>query len=147
MEKMTHYIGAKILMAIGMTLGTYNAYRGWKMPENEDANSDGYLVEYLDGGKPNHLNHVGYISWSPKNVFEGSYVAMGDVSDLAPHQQRVVAEQAALNDKLSKLVAFFDTAIYAGLADDEKDRLSHQGSAMQEYSNILGERIDAFNAA
>jgi len=32
------------------------------------------LVEYMDGGgTQNHPNHVGYISWSPKEVFERAY--------------------------------------------------------------------------
>ena len=32
-----------------------------------------FLVEYLDGGQSNHPSHIGYISWSPKGVFEGHY--------------------------------------------------------------------------
>lgn len=39
----------------------------------ETDDSPGYMVEYLDGGEPNHPNHKGYISWSPKDVFERAY--------------------------------------------------------------------------
>lgn len=56
-----------------MTRGEYNGYRGWEMPANEDAAEAGYLVEYHDGGKPNHPDHAGYVSWSPADVFERSY--------------------------------------------------------------------------
>ncbi|MFP3675023.1 DUF2829 domain-containing protein, partial [Bacillus sp. SIMBA_031] len=38
-----------------------------------DPNEPGYLVEYLDGGKPNIEGHQGYVSWSPADVFERSY--------------------------------------------------------------------------
>jgi hypothetical protein len=70
---MFRFIGTKIILAEPMTLGDYNKYRGWDIPVNEDPSAEGYLVEYTDGGKPNHKDHDGYISWSPKDVFEKSY--------------------------------------------------------------------------
>jgi GMP synthase-like glutamine amidotransferase len=70
---MQTYIGTKLIKASEILLGDYNLYRGWDMPEDEDPNAPGYLVEYIDGGKANHNNHEGYISWSPKDVFEKSY--------------------------------------------------------------------------
>jgi len=51
----------------------YNDYRDWPLPDDEDGADEGYLVEYLDGGKPNHQNHTGYISWSPKEQFDAAY--------------------------------------------------------------------------
>lgn len=56
-----------------MTLGEYNDLRGWKMPPDESSAKEGYLVEYTDGGTPNHSDFDGYISWSPKEVFERAY--------------------------------------------------------------------------
>lgn len=70
---MQKYIGTKIILATAMTLGAYNEKRGWPMPPDEDPAAPGYLVEYTDGGKPNHPDHKGYISWSPKEQFEGAY--------------------------------------------------------------------------
>ena len=72
---MKRYVGTKYLFAKPMTRSEYNNYRGWSLPENEKhlANDLGYLVEYENGGGPNHPNHVGYISWSPKQVFEDTY--------------------------------------------------------------------------
>lgn len=72
-EVMQHFIGTKEINAQPMTLGEYNDLRGWDTPENEDPETEGYLVEYLDGGEPNHEDFKGYISWSPKAVFEKSY--------------------------------------------------------------------------
>ena len=74
------YIGTKSVLATTMTRGEYNEYRGWQIPENEDPAEQGYFVEYMDGGKPNHPNHVGYVSWSPKDVFEQAYKANGHLS-------------------------------------------------------------------
>ena len=70
---MTAFVGTKSVLATPMTRGEYNEYRGWQIPENEDPKEQGYLIEYVDGGKPNDDRHAGYISWSPKDVFERSY--------------------------------------------------------------------------
>ena len=67
------YEGTKRVYARPMNRGDYNTYRGWEVPADENPADDGYLVEYLDGGKSNHAAHAGYISWSPKDVFERSY--------------------------------------------------------------------------
>ena len=71
------YIGTKVIHALPMTRQAYNDYRGWQLPDNEDGSDDGYLVEYVDGGKANDPRHAGYISWSPKDVFERAYCEVG----------------------------------------------------------------------
>lgn len=60
---MKTYIGTKIIEAKPMTRGDYNTFRGWKIPEDENPEDRGYFVKYPDG----------YISWSPKEVFEEAY--------------------------------------------------------------------------
>lgn len=65
--------GTKAVKARPMTRQEYNDHRGWVVPGDEDPNDLGYLVEYTDGGKPNHPDHEGYISWSPKAQFEQAY--------------------------------------------------------------------------
>jgi hypothetical protein len=70
---MNTYIGTKIINAKPMTLGEYNDLRGWTTLPDESSAKEGYLVEYTDGGTPNHSDFDGYISWSPKEVFERAY--------------------------------------------------------------------------
>ena len=70
---MKMFIGTKLIQARPMNRLEYNQYRGWRVPIDEDPNDEGYLVEYLDGGKSNDPRHEGYISWSPKDVFERAY--------------------------------------------------------------------------
>jgi hypothetical protein len=66
---------------------------------------------------------------------------------MQPHQQRVVDEKSELDEKRGKLGDFIKTSpIFAGLPEDEKERLVRQESCMTEYSGILGERIAAFPA-
>ena len=67
------YIGTKLVKASPMTRADYNVYRGWEIPSDENGADEGYLVEYTDGGQSNHASHDGYISWSPKDVFERAY--------------------------------------------------------------------------
>jgi len=70
---MKKYVGMKIINAKPMTRIEYNMFRGWTLPENENGEDEGYLVEYTDGGKANTDQYKGYVSWSPKDVFERAY--------------------------------------------------------------------------
>lgn len=65
---MKKYIGCKLLGAEPMTRGDYNIFRGWQIPENENTEDEGYLVKYPDG----------YVSWSPKDIFEKTYLQVDD---------------------------------------------------------------------
>jgi hypothetical protein len=70
---MKRYIGVKEINAIDMTRAAYNILRDWQLPADENGDDAGYLVEYIDGGQANHKDFKGYISWSPKAVFENAY--------------------------------------------------------------------------
>lgn len=60
--EMKPYLGVKTVGAAEMNLGDYNNHRGWSIPENEDPETEGYLVQYSDG----------YVSWCPRAQFEAS---------------------------------------------------------------------------
>lgn len=70
---MIRCIGSKIINARPMTRLEYNQFRGWELPADENGDDEGFLVEYLDGGKANTPHYAGYVSWSPKDVFERAY--------------------------------------------------------------------------
>lgn len=65
---MDNYIGVKLVKAEPMTLGNYNKFKGWNIPENEDPTTEGYKVVYSDD----------YISWCPKEQFEKSNLKVVD---------------------------------------------------------------------
>lgn len=67
------YACHKQVLATPMNRADYNTLRGWDLPADEIGTDEGYLVEYTDGGAPNHKDFAGYISWSPKQVFEQGY--------------------------------------------------------------------------
>lgn len=67
--------------------------------------------------------------------------------NLKPHEQRVLAEKATLDDKISKLGDFIDSDAFDGLDTAEQKRLQRQLTAMEHYSDVLEERIEAFQAA
>ena len=145
---MKTYIGTKIIKSTPMNRADYNILRGWALPADEDGTDEGYLVEYTDGGKPNLAGYDGYVSWSPKVQFEGAYIEIGDVTGLTPHQQRVVAERAELDDKRKKLEAFIDSEKFRILCDrSERSRMRRQHANMTDYSNVLGDRIACMFAA
>ena len=150
------YVGTKALFAQPMTLGDYNAHRGWTIPENEDPNREGYLVQYPDG----------YVSWSPKEVFEASYQDMtifhipseteaptGEngapetqperSEDATTWEDRVRQEGAGLRDRLEKLDLFIaDDFKFLSLPDRQQRLLKEQREAMNSYLTILGARLD-----
>jgi len=59
---MAKYIRTNLVDGEPMNLGAYNAYKGWTIPDNEDPNTEGFLVKYKHG----------YISWCPKDEFLSS---------------------------------------------------------------------------
>jgi hypothetical protein len=139
---MQHYVGTKIIKATPMTRGDYNVYRGWDIPADENPEDTGYLVEYTDGGQPNHPKHDGYISWSPSAVFEGAYLPMGDVSAYPDWVQRLVAEKAQLDDRLVKLTAYLDKI---EIVNPHVLKLREQQELMRSFSKLLAERLEMVN--
>lgn len=102
--------------------------------EQDKGGQPGYAVKYADG----------YVSWSPKEVFEAAYLPMGHVGHLPPHQQRVIGEKVQLDDKVQKLNGFIGTEFFKSLPEAEQDRLLRQAMSMRDYATVLEERIDAF---
>ena len=94
---MNRYIGTKTINAKPMSRQVYNNLRGWVVPADEDPADDGYLVEYIDGGQANHPDFDGYISWSPKDVFERAYrrsdgLTFGNALELLKAGKKVARE-------------------------------------------------------
>lgn len=100
--------------------------------------TDGYKVVYEDG----------YVSWSPKKVFEESYRTVKTPEDLtdvlcAPHIERVKAEASELNEKILKLDTFIESnPQFCKLSEGEQDLLYSQVLAMSYYYSVLVERIN-----
>lgn len=133
---MNKYLGVKLIEAKPMNRSDYNDYRGWELPEDENGEDEGYLVEYTDGGKSNHPKHKGYISWSPKDVFDKAYRVYDTFYD------RLLVETQDLADKLNKLHAFLGTPMFAKLDRPNKDLLYEQHRSMSVYVQILGKRLE-----
>lgn len=101
---MNHYIGTKLVVAQKMNKEEYCKLRGWAVPENEDPNEAGYLVEYSGSPNQNHPDYKNYISWSPAVVFEGAYEPLDKLSfshalDLLKTQPGLKIARAGWNGK------------------------------------------------
>lgn len=132
---MKTYIGTKTIKAIPMDRLAYNVYRGWTLPLDENGEDEGFLVEYVDGGKSNHPAHEGYISWSPKDVFEKAYKIADTPKD------RVVVELKELTEKLENLTNFMYSENFTKLDFQQCELLAAQSSAMATYATILRIRL------
>lgn len=133
------YQGTKRLRAAPMTKAAYCAHRGWSVPADEDPDELGYLVEYLDGGPAQAgapTMHQGYISWSPKSVFDGAY------RPCDTHLDRMHIEHDQLTERLDKLEVFVGGAVFNLLPAMEQEVMRIQLSAMRNYWRALGLRLD-----
>ena len=77
---MNQYVGTKLINGEPMSRQAYNDFRGWQLPADEDGFDEGFLVEYIDGGKANTKEYNGYVSWSPKDVFKNAYHKSGEMT-------------------------------------------------------------------
>lgn len=135
-----NYVGTKALKATPMTKGEYNKYRGWEMPSNEVAEEPGYFVEYQDGGKSNDSRHEGYVSWSPKDVFEKSY------KENETFLQRLKIEEKELGEKIVALNNALSKDDFSGkVGYTQFELLNIQHSAMLAYRRVLNIRINDLN--
>lgn len=93
------YIGVKLVEAQPMNRAEYTVYRGWALPIDEKGEDEGYLIVYQDGGKPNHPNHIGYITWSPKEQFDNAYqvVTSKDAEIFLANLKQIIQEKGATN--------------------------------------------------
>ena len=138
---MKKYLGVKLIEATPC-LGRNNKF----VPEGSEYDGsevEGYKVIYEDG----------YVSWSPKDVFEKAYREVKTMDDLPSvlnevmpeHQERVLDEMFELNKKITKLDFFIENSdIFKKLDEDEQVRLIQQVRAMEYYFSILIERIQNF---
>lgn len=133
---MQPFIGTKQVMAIPMNRYDYNELRGWKLPVNEDGSDEGYLVEYMDGGQANHPDFAGYISWSPRAVFDNAYKPNGSF------EQRLSLELDELQTRLVKLCEFIRTEKFLNLDPGNRALLRTQKELMGGLSHVLIRRLE-----
>lgn len=62
----------------------------------------------------------------------------------APHEQRVIDEHAARSGELDRLLNFFDTPIYAGMPDEDRELMLEQSRHMAGLVDVLARRIARF---
>lgn len=115
--KMHTYIGTK----------TVDAYPcpAWKNAGNHKVGDEGYKILYEDG----------YVSWSPKDVFEKHYKKADTYID------RMKIEYEELQDRRMKLIDFLE--YHRDLINDnEYYQMTDQLAVMSEYASVLRQRID-----
>lgn len=135
------YIGTKVVHARPMTRGQYNAERGWLVPADENPDDLGYLVQYADGQETNVPGYAGYVSWSPRDVFERSYREVGDTPKEESFLDRLKKEQAELGVKINKLENFFGAEAFKKLDSRSAHDLKEQHTHMSNYYWVLIRRL------
>lgn len=138
---MVNYIGIKKIKAEPMTRGDYNKFRGWNIPENKNPNDKGYIVKYSDG----------YISWSPKSVFEEAYDEIGNkplidtvvLMKSNDYKERFIAEyqQLVIRYKgLKKMLDNLDKGELSFVPACPRSKYNMQIKSMADYIAVLEAR-------
>lgn len=96
----------------------------------------GYAVKYSDG----------YTSWSPKEVFEESYLPIGHVSYKSAFVQRLIGERAQLNEKITKLRAFISSDAGKKVGGIDGALLLEQLDLMIAYRDVVSKRLDRLDS-
>lgn len=137
----TTYVGTKVVRALPMDRLTYHDLRGWNLPGDDTGNIPGYLVEYVDGGGTNVDGFAGYISWSPKDVFDRAY---GHGTNVAPttYADRLRTEYYDLSEKATKLSSFLGSNLYLTLPTEDQHDLQAQYAHMYGYKLVLQKRVE-----
>lgn len=144
--------GLAVIVDLGKVSASIAVPEGWVAKHNP-LQGDGYLVAYEDG----------YLSWSPAESFEAGYhripelgIACGStanaapaeplVTDMPPHQLRVLEELAEVGVRLQKLNVFIndDNSAFSSLPDEEQGLLRDQVIHMSQYQDVLARRVAAF---
>lgn len=110
-----HYVGTKIVVA-------YSAIKD---------GVEGYNVTYKDG----------YVSFCPTKQFEEANIPIGNVGHLPEWMQRLIAEQAVLQNNYRKLI---DAIQNGRVPESEVQILTEQYECMVHLYVILQARIDKF---
>ena len=125
-KEMKQYTGTKTVKAKPMTMAKAQKVLGREI-KPATVEEDGYLVEYKDG----------YMSWSPKSVFEEAYKPAETFLDRLSIEQHELTEKV---DKLRKFLSAEDAQMKVG--SFQFVRMTEQLEAMEKYLNILIRRID-----
>lgn len=134
-QEMKTYIGTKTIRAYKINRKEYNTLRGQEVPKDENPTDEGYLTEYKNNSKHNVEGFEGYISWSPKELFEEEYKLAETWED------RVKIELEELEKKPENLDTFINKLNNPNKEDRSYLLLLEQRKFMSRYVQILKERL------
>ena len=132
---MKQYTGTKVVNATPMTRQEYNDLRGWQVTSDENPLDEGYLVEDADAA-PNTTTHKGYLSWTPKDMFENSYLPSEHPID------RMAIENMQLLERLKALDTLLEKPQPEFISANQWRLLHDQRTYMKAYFIVLNERIE-----
>ena len=113
-----------------MTRLEYNQFRGWVLPEGEDPNDPGYLMDFGF-----------HTAWGPADVVDKAFVMLPPAPS---YQQRVHGEHKQLLDRQEKLTVFITSPAFSSLVPAEQIRLSKQFHLQKQLLEVLSQRIAGF---
>lgn len=134
LKSMKRFNALKQVTAAPMTREEYNDLRGWELPSDEVGADDGYIT--VDITELSNLEgYDGYVSWTPKAMFDGQFYEADEDFDAAIIE-RYKAEVTDMGDErpIKKGDEFdFGSAIYLLKIGKKVARKGWNGSGMFVY--------------
>ena len=102
MSEMMQYVGTLAVRAKPMSRGDYNNLRDWTIPENENPDDLGYVVETV-GEAPNHKDYEYGIRWIPHHTFMMNFMQVETSTNLGV-AKALTEERAYISTKYERLI-------------------------------------------
>lgn len=129
---MTIYAAKHKVQAVAKTRQEYNDFRGWILPEDENGDDLGYMIQFEDSE---------HYTWQPKEVFDSMYVK--DNEDEKSLSERLEIEIDELVAKQTKLQDFIQSGDAFDLLVTTVQRdLILQDKIMSMYVEVLLNRFN-----
>jgi hypothetical protein len=123
---MVAFAGTSLVHAATMTRQEYNDYRGWQLPEGENGEDQGYLIEDR-AGKKNTEQLNGFVQWLPKDEFDRKFKPQPKVT---PERIKELLTRVQLH------FTFGETPTKYVRADAWLDGSFHLATAMSKAVNL-----------
>lgn len=119
-----------------MTKMDYYEFMEWGTPEEGDGDTEGYLIEYINGGEPNVEGFNGPIDWISEGEFEKHYGLDYSLED------NLYVELEQLREKIERVTDRLKSCDPVKDQDDPYYKLTMQQLCyMKLYEDALRERL------
>ena len=131
MEGVQRYSSEVFVWAAPMLLKDYAVIRGVTVPDNEDENANGYIVEQM-GTQPNCEGFGSSIVWMVKEYFDSKFTISNVIKKVTVADD-TLEQLTVLDERVKKLEVYLKCEAFAALSQAEQNNLSGLLQGMRDH--------------